>query len=557
MENMSNGDDMLDVIIIGTGFAGVYGLHKMREAGFNVLAVEAGEDVGGTWYWNRYPGLRCDVDSLEYSYAFSDEIQQEWRWSERYAKQPEIHGYIRFVADRLDLRRDIRFGIRIISAMFDSAASRWSLVAQNGDTFSARYVVMATGCLSVPNKPNIPGIESFAGQLVHSVQWPEEQLDLTGKNVAVIGTGSTGIQIIPLLAQEASHLTVVQRTPAFCVPARNQDWNDARIAYWRDNFRGLRQMACDTRAGVLHDYGLLPAAAVRPEDRDADLERRWIKGGPNVLYGFSDLLRNEEANEFIAEFLRGKIAEAVHDRATAAKLMPYEYPVGAKRVCVGTNYYETYNRANVSLIDLRSEPLERIEPNGIRTAKGFYPVDVLVLATGYDAMTGALLAIDIRTSDGQSLRSAWANGPQTYLGLGIAGFPNLFVITGPGSPSVFSNMVLSVEHDVEWIADCLGYLRERGYPTLEADAGAQEAWMDHVDAMAQDTLLNRAASWYRGANVEGKPQKFMPYVGGVNLYQRKCREVAGAGYEGFVIGGANARLTAASDREPAATSQLR
>jgi cyclohexanone monooxygenase len=546
---MSSSDELHDVIIVGTGFAGVYGLHKMRQAGFKVLAIEAGDDVGGTWYWNRYPGLRCDVDSLEYAYAFSEELQQEWRWSERYALQSEIHDYIKFAADRLDLRRDIRFGTRIASATFDSATGQWALVSESGETFAARYVVMATGPLSVPNKPHIPGLDSFAGQLVHSVQWPTEPLDLTGKNVAVIGTGSTGVQMIPLLAQEAAHLTVVQRTPAYCVPARNQEWNDARIAYWRENFRELRQTARESRAGVLHEYGMFPAAAVRPEDREADLERRWIKGGPNVLYGFSDLLRNEETNELVAEFLRGKIAEAVKDPAIAAKLMPYEYPVGTKRVCVGTDYYETYNRPNVSLIDLRSEPLQQIEPDGIRTTQGFYPVDVLILATGYDAMTGALLAIDIRTTGGTSLRSAWKDGPQSYLGLGIAGLPNMFVVTGPGSPSVFSNMVLSAEHDVEWITDCLEYLRERGFPTIEADRAAQEAWMDHVDAAARGTLLNRAASWYRGANVEGKPQKFMPYVGGVNTYQAKCREVAAAGYAGFLISGAKADEPSVSDKQ--------
>ncbi|WP_324742375.1 NAD(P)/FAD-dependent oxidoreductase [Tsuneonella sp. CC-YZS046] len=535
---MSNNDERtFDVIIIGTGFAGVYGLYRMREAGFNVLAVEAGDDVGGCWYWNRYPGLRCDVDSLEYAYAFSEELQKEWRWSERYAKQNEIQGYISFAADRLNLRKDIRFNTRVKAATFDNAANRWTLETENGDRLQARYVVMATGCLSVPNKPNIPGIENFGGQLIHSVQWPKEKLDLSDKNVAVIGTGSTGIQMIPLLAQEAKHLTVVQRTPAFCVPARNQEWNDARIEYWRENYRELRDMARNTRAGVLHEYGLLPAAAVRPEDRKADLERRWLKGGPNVLYGFSDLLRNEETNELVSEFLRGKIAEAVKDPETARKLMPYEYPVGAKRVCVGTDYYETYNRDNVSLIDLRSEKLQQIEKDGIRTEQGFYPVDVLILATGYDAMTGALLAIDIRTTAGKSLREQWSHGPQTYLGLGIAGFPNMFVVTGPGSPSVFSNMVLSVEHDMDWIAECLDYLRERGFPAIEADAEAQEAWMDHVDQLARGTLVNKAASWYRGANVEGKPQKFMPYLGGVNTYQAKCRDVADQGYEGFLIGG--------------------
>lgn len=534
---MSNDENVLDVIIIGTGFAGVYGLHKMREAGFRVMAIEAGDDVGGCWYWNRYPGLRCDVDSLEYAYAFSDELQQEWRWSERYAPQSEIHAYIKFAADRLGLRPHIRFSTRIASARFDNDAAVWTLTSEAGENFSARYIVMATGCLSVPNKPNIPGIEDFAGRLIHSVQWPTEPLDLADKNVAVIGTGSTGVQMIPLLAKEAKHLTVVQRTPAYCVPARNQPWNDARIDYWRNNFRELRQMARNTRAGVLHEYGMLPSAAVRAEDRIADLERRWIKGGPNVLYGFNDLLVNEATNELVSDFLRGKIAEAVKDPETAQKLMPREYPVGTKRVCVGTDYYETYNRDNVSLIDLRSERLERIEKDGIRTEKEFYPVDVLILATGYDAMTGALLAIDITTTDGKSLRHEWGKGPETYMGLGIAGFPNMFVVTGPGSPSVFSNMVLSVEHDMDWISDCLSWLRDRGYPTIEADEKAQNDWMEHVDQLASQTLVNKAASWYRGANVEGKPQKFMPYLGGVNTYQARCREIAQNGYEGFLVGG--------------------
>ncbi len=526
-----------DVIIIGAGFAGVCGLHKMRSAGFDVMAVEAGEDVGGCWYWNRYPGLRCDVDSLEYCYAFSEELQREWTWNERFAPQTEIQRYIGFAADKLDVRKDIRFNTRVTAATFDNNAGVWSLETESGDTLRARYVVMATGCLSVPKKPDIAGIEDFEGEMIHSVQWPDEPLDLSDKNVAVVGTGSTGVQMIPLLAKEAKHLTVVQRTPAFCVPARNQEWTEGRIEYWRENFRELRDMARNTRAGVLHEYGMLPAAAIRDEDRIADLERRWIKGGPNVLYGFNDLLRNEEANELVCEFLRGKISDAVDDPETAKKLMPYEYPVGAKRVCVGTDYYETYNRDNVSLIDLRSEKLQQIEKDGIRTDAGFYPVDILILATGYDAMTGALMAIDIRTTEGKSLREEWGKGPQTYLGLGIAGFPNMFVVTGPGSPSVFSNMVLSVEHDMDWIADCLDYLRERNYPTIEADAEAQEAWMDHVDELAGTTLVNKAASWYRGANVAGKPQKFMPYLGGVNTYQQKCRDVAEKGYEGFLIGG--------------------
>lgn len=534
---MAEANDPLDVLIVGAGFAGVYGVYKLRSEGFRVMAVEAGADVGGCWYWNRYPGLRCDVDSLEYCYAFSEELQNEWTWTERYARQEEIERYIQFAADKLDVRRDIRFNSRVVAALFDRDTNLWTVTLGNGDAIRARFVVMATGCLTVPKTPDIPGIESFAGTVLHSVQWPREPVDLADSNVAIVGTGSTGIQMIPMLAEAARSLVVVQRTPAYCVPARNAPWPEARTTFWRENFRNLREMARATRAGVLHEYGILPVAAVHPEEREADLERRWLKGGPNVTYGFSDLLRNEEANQTIAEFLHGKIRAAVKDPVTAEKLIPREYPVGTKRMCVGTDYYETYNRDNVTLIDLRTEALVGIEPDGIRTDAGFYPVDTLVLATGYDAMTGALMAIDIRTSDGASLRAEWSEGPASYLGLGIAGFPNLFVVTGPGSPSVFSNVVLSIEHDIEWIADCLGYLRANHATTIEADRAAQADWADHVDNLASMTLVNKGASWYRGANISGKPQKFMPYLGGVNVYQARCREVAEAGYAGFVIDG--------------------
>ena len=520
----------LDVLIVGAGFAGVYGVYKFRSMGFSVLAVEAGESVGGTWYWNRYPGLRCDVDSLEYCFGFSEELQREWTWSERYAQQEEIERYINFAADRLDVRKDIRFNARVASTRFDEGEALWTVTLENGDSYVARFVVMATGCLTVPKTPDIAGIEDFKGEIFHSVRWPREAPDLSDKRVAVIGTGSTGVQMIPLLAREARHLTVVQRTPAYCVPARNGPWPDERIAYWRENFSTLREMARNTRAGVLHEYGILPLHAIRPDDREADLERRWLKGGPNITYGFNDVILNKDANTVVADFFHRKIRAAVSDPAVADKLIPTGFPVATKRMCVGTDYYETYNRDNVTLIDLRSEKLERIEAGGIRTSDGFHPVDVIILATGYDAMTGALLAIDLGARG-----SCQIGGPHSYLGLGIAGFPNMFVVTGPGSPSVFSNVVLSVEHDIEWIARCLDAMRENGQQVIEADPEAQERWMDHVDEMAGRTLLNEAESWYRGANVAGKPKRFMPYVGGVNTYRAKCAAVAEHGYEGFRI----------------------
>ncbi|GGY98158.1 flavin-containing monooxygenase [Novosphingobium colocasiae] len=539
---MTETQNPLDVLIVGAGFAGVYGVHKFRSMGFNVLAVEAGENVGGTWYWNRYPGLRCDVDSLEYCFGFSEELQRDWTWTERYARQEEIERYINYAADRLDVRKDIRFNARVASTAFDEASALWTVTLENGDSYQSRFIVMATGCLTVPKTPDIAGIGDFKGELFHSVRWPRQSPDLSGKNVAVIGTGSTGVQMIPLLAQQAKNLVVVQRTPAYCVPARNGPWPQERVEYWRENFTQLRDMAKNSRAGVLHEYGILPLHAIRAEDREADLERRWLKGGPNVTYAFNDVVTNKAANEVVAEFFHRKIRSAVTDPATAEKLIPSGFPIATKRMCVGTDYYETYNRDNVQLIDLRTEKLEQIEAHGIRTTDGFYPVDVIILATGYDAMTGALLAIDIQGRDGHRLREDWSHGPESYIGMGISGYPNMFVVTGPGSPSVFSNVVVSIEHDIEWIADCLAYMREHGKQTIEADPAAQDRWMDHVDEVAGRTLLNEAASWYRGANVAGKPQRFMPYVGGVNTYRDTCRQIAANGYEGFNIdGGSDAR----------------
>lgn len=532
---MAGTDPQFDVIIIGAGFAGIYGLYKLREAGFRALAVEASDDIGGVWHQNRYPGARCDVDSVEYCYAFSEELNRDWTWSERYATQREINAYQHFVVERLDLRRDMRFNSRVISAFFDRTTGVWNVGLADGDSLAARYVIMATGCLSVPKLPDIPGIDDFGGRILHSVDWPREPVDMSAMRVGIIGTGSTGIQMIPILAEQAKHLTVFQRTPPFLTPARNAPWPAETTAKFKTGFRELRKAARNTRAGVLHDYGTKSAEEVPAEERLADLERRWVKGGPNVLYGFNDLLRNEKTNDIVAEFLRGKIREAVDDPATADILTPRGYPAGAKRICVDTNYLATYNRDNVTLVDLPNDPIEQVEADGVRTRNAFHPLDTLVLATGFDAITGALLAIDIRTSDGRSLREQWADGPNTYLGYGIAGFPNMFVITGPGSPSVISNMVLSIEYDIEWITRCLETLRGRGFATIEVDETAQQSWMEHVNDIVKLTLVDRANSWYRGANIAGKPQTFMAYLGGVDVYQNKAREVADDDYKGFLI----------------------
>jgi cyclohexanone monooxygenase len=510
-------------------------LHRLRQAGFSARVIEAGDDVGGTWYWNRYPGARCDVHSLEYSYSFDEDVQQEWHWSERFAPQPEILRYIQHVADRFDLRRDIRFGTRVVAATFGDAS--WTVQTDKNETLTARFCIMATGCLSNSRLPDINGIETFKGPIIHTGEWPHDGVDFTGQRVGVIGTGSSGIQAIPCIAQQAAHLTVFQRTPHYSIPARNFQFPEAYIAEWKERYAERRAQARQTRVGVLHDFGTGTWDEATPEWRAEELERRWQKGGNNFSYAFTDILSNADTNRKVSDFVRDKIAEIVKDPVTRAKIMPVDYPLGTKRVCIDTDYYATFNRKNVSLVDLRSEPFREVTAHAITTSDATYPLDALVCATGFDAMTGSLLAIDIKGPNGASLRELWQDGPRSYLGLGIAGFPNMFVITGPGSPSVFSNMVLSIEHDVEWIGDCLNALRERGIATIEAGETAQDGWVSHVSTLAEGTLFVEANSWYIGANVPGKPRVFMPYLGGVDTYQRTCREVAEAGYRGFILRG--------------------
>lgn len=526
-----------EVVVIGAGFGGVYALHRLRQAGFQVQCIEAAAGVGGVWYWNRYPGARCDVESLQYSYAFDEGLQQEWEWSERFATQPEILSYIEHVAERFDLYRDIRFETRITAASFDASGDRWTLTTDAGDTISTRFVVMATGALSASKLPDIEGLETFSGRILHTGQWPHETVDFTGQRVAVIGTGSSGIQAIPRIAEQAAHLTVFQRTPSFSVPARNGPLPPDYVAGWKRDYKVRREEARRTRSGMLYDYGQTSAMSATAEERAREYEARWEKGSTNFLYAYNDIVRNDEANRTAADFVRSKIAEAVHDPDVADRLSPKDYPIGAKRICVDTDYYSTFNRDNVSLVDIRATSIERITPAGIETTDTSFDLDAIVFATGFDALTGALLSIDIQGTEGRSLRDAWAQGPRTYLGLMTAGFPNLFIVTGPGSPSVLSNMVLSVEHDAEWITDCLIALKRKGATRIEADAAAQDAWVAENEAMAGATLYAKGNSWYRGANIPGKPQTFMPYLGGVDQYQRLCREAAESGYRGFLIDG--------------------
>ena len=530
----------VDVVVVGGGgVAGLYLLYRLRGLGLNVTAFEAGSDVGGTWYWNRYPGCRCDVDSLEYSYSFANDLQQEWHWPERYGTQPEILKYVNHVADRFDLRRYIQFNTRVTSAVFDANSNLWTVTTDQNDMIRATFCVMATGNLSTPRKPDFPGIDDFEGEWYHTGLWPHEGVDFTGLRVGVIGTGSSGVQSIPYIAAQAQHLHVFQRTANFSLPARNGPMNVQTELTHKAEYPARRKAAYDTPFGIA---GYPPpdksALEVPADERDQIYEDKWAEGGSiSFLYAFNDLLTNKAANDTASEFVRQKIRSMVKDQEVAELLAPHTHPMGTKRLILDTNYYETYNRDNVALVDVKSAPIEEITKTGLRTTQSSYELDAIVFATGFDAMTGAMLDIDIRVKDGASLKEAWSAGPRTYLGLMIAGFPNLFTITGPGSPGVKSNMMLSIEQHTNWIVDCLQHLRSRHHRRIEVEPEAEESWVAHVREVADSTLYPLANSWYMGANIPGKPLIFMPYVGGVQLYKKKCDEVVANGYEGFSISG--------------------
>ncbi|WP_421996063.1 flavin-containing monooxygenase [Reyranella sp.] len=529
----------LDVAIVGGGLAGLYAIHRLRGMGLSVRAYEAGSGIGGTWFWNRYPGARCDVESLEYSYSFSDELQQEWKWPERYGTQPEILRYINHVADRFDLRRDVQLDTRIVSAVFDDAANRWTLKTADGETIEARYCVMAAGNLSTPRVPDFKGLGDFKGSWYHSGLWPHEGVDFGGLRVGVIGTGSSGVQMIPIIARQAKHLTVFQRTANFSLPARNAPMDAERERRHKAEYRQRRIAAADTPFAIAgHPKPTRSALDVADAERDRDYEAKWQEGGSiSYLYSYTDLLVNKESNDTASEFVRNKIRATVKDGRTAELLAPKDHPIGTKRLCLDTDYYETYNRANVALVDVRSDPIDTITATGLRTRSGqAFELDAIVFATGFDAMTGALNEIDIRTTAGAVLRDHWAGGPLTYLGLMVSGFPNMFIVTGPGSPGVKTQMIASIEQHVDWIANCIGHLRSAGLDRIEATPQAEQGWVEHVNAVADSTLYPLANSWYVGANIPGKPRVFMPYVGGYDRYKRHSEAVAANGYEGFILG---------------------
>ena len=511
-------------------------LHRLRGLGLKARVYETGDGVGGTWYWNRYPGARCDVESMQYSYSFDAALQQEWHWTERYPKQDEILRYVNHVADRFDLRRDIRFETAVTAARYDEAEGLWNVETDRGDRVSARYCIMAAGALSAARKPDIEGLDDFTGRWYHTGRWPHQPVDFTRRRVAVIGTGSSGIQVIPIVAEQAEHLYVFQRTPNFTIPAWNGPLGEEKQREWKADYAAHRAKARETRSGILYDYSQRGALDVDEAERQREFEARWARGGANFTHAFNDIFVNKASNDLAAEFVRGKIRSIVRDPEVARKLSPTDHPIGTKRICVDTGYYATFNRPNVTLVDIRETPIERVTPHGVQTAEAHHPVDAIIFATGYDAVTGAITRIDIEGRGGVGLRSKWAEGPRTYLGLMSAGFPNLFLITGPGSPAVLTNVVVSIEQHVEWVTACIAHLEQSGRTTIEATADAERHWVHTVNEVANGTLFPSAASWYMGANIPGKPRVFLPYVGGFGKYKEICREVADAGYRGFRIG---------------------
>ncbi len=538
----------VDAVVVGAGFAGMYLLHKLRQDGLSVRVVEAGTDVGGTWYWNRYPGARCDVPSMEYSYGFDAELGQEWEWTELMAAQPEILRYAQHVAERFDLRRDISFSTRVVAASFDGGRARWTVTTDRGDRIEAPFCIMATGALSAANIPEVPGLERFTGRVLHTGAWPKEGVDL-GCRVGIIGTGSSGVQAIPVIAEQAEQLFVFQRTPGFTFPANNKPLRpDVKQAY-KENYAEVRERQRHSSTGFSNWSPInkadkkAPATGPRPPRpklRELDEQQRqeaWQQYGFGLFNRFTDIYKDPASNAAACDLYAEHVHAVVQDPDVADALTPVGYPVGCKRQVLDTNFYETFNRPNVTLVDLRKGAITEITETGVQTETGHYELDILIFATGFDAMTGALERIDLRGRDGVRLTDVWAEGPRTYLGLQVAGFPNLFTVTGPGSPSVLANVIVAIEQHVEWIADTIGHLRRNGLRTIEATAEAAEEWGRHVNDVAQGTMYVAPTcnSWYLGANIPGKPRMFLPYVGGLGRYRARCDEIVANGYEGFAL----------------------
>ena len=532
-----DGVDDCDVVVVGAGFAGLYQVHRLHRAGFRVRAFEKGADVGGTWYWNRYPGARCDIESIVYSYSFDADLQREWKWPQRYAEQPDILRYLQHVAERFDLRRHFAFETAVEAARYDAATRRWHVRTSGGEELSTRFLVMATGCLSKPLEPDFKGLAQYRGARYLTGRWPHEGVDFTGKRVAIIGTGSSSIQASPIIAEQAEHLFVFQRTPQYAIPAWNRALTDEEMRHAQETYDQIRRLVRQSEVGIAYaspDHGAKEAS---PESLRQQLEFAWARGGYLMLAAYPDVVTDLESNKLVSDWVKEKIRARIEDPEIARKLMP-EYPMGAKRLCVDTNYFEIFNRDNVSLVDLRESAIDGFTERGLRLANGTeYPLDAVVFATGFDAMTGALLAVDIRGREGLSLRDKWRNGTLNYLGVTVSGFPNLFMITGPGSPSVLYNMVASIEQNVDFVCDTIEYLREHGLASIEARPREERAWTKYVDWVSKQTIYTKVKSWYTGENVDGKPAGFMPYAGGGLTYFEFVRQAVDNGYRGFTLAG--------------------
>ena len=523
----------VDVVVVGAGFSGLYLLYRLRKAGFSTRVFERGGDVGGTWYWNRYPGARCDVESLQYSYSFDEQLQQDWHWPEKFSAQPDILAYANHVADRFNLKKDIEFNIEVKASWFDENLKTWKITTNTGEEINAKYFIMATGCISTTQIPNIKGLSDYVGNTFHTGDWPHEEVDFSGQSIAVIGTGSSGIQSIPVLAKQAKKLTVFQRTPNYSIPSQNEPMTKKYERSWKDVYSERRKEMRYSAHGSLKDLNDVPALSVDEDQRQELYTKRWAIGGTGFLGSFNDLLTNADANYTAAEYVRQQIKRVVKDKETAEILCPRSYPIGTKRICIDTGYFETYNRENVKLVDISKKPIQRLVTDGIIVDDQLYPFDSIIFATGFDAMTGSIFNVDIKGRDGLALKEKWNAGPKTYLGLMSASFPNLFMITGPGSPSVKSNMIMSIEQHVDLVIETLLSMRRKGLSVVEPELEAENKWVDHVQEVANKTLFPQANSWYMGANIPGKPRLFMPYIGGVGAYREICEEIVANNYRGF------------------------
>ena len=523
----------VDVVVVGAGFSGLYLLYRLRKAGFSTRVFERGGDVGGTWYWNRYPGARCDVESLQYSYSFDEQLQQDWHWPEKFSAQPDILAYANHVADRFNLKKDIEFNIEVKASWFDEKLKTWKITTNTGEEINAQYFIMATGCISTTQIPNIKGLSDYVGNTFHTGDWPHEEVDFSGQSIAVIGTGSSGIQSIPVLAKQAKKLTVFQRTPNYSIPSQNEPMTKKYERSWKDVYSERRKEMRYSAHGSLKDLNDVPALSVDEDQRQELYTKRWAIGGTGFLGSFNDLLTNADANYTAAEYVRQQIKRVVKDKETAEILCPRSYPIGTKRICIDTGYFETYNRENVKLVDISKKPIQRLVADGIIVDDQLYAFDSIIFATGFDAMTGSIFNVDIKGRGGLALKEKWNAGPKTYLGLMSASFPNLFMITGPGSPSVKSNMIMSIEQHVDLVIETLLSMRRKGLSVVEPELEAENKWVDHVQEVANKTLFPQANSWYMGANIPGKPRLFMPYIGGVGAYREICEEIVANNYRGF------------------------